>query len=107
MISLQKVSKSYDSGRTFAVEGVDLHVRPAEFLVIVGETGSGKTTTLKLINGLLRPTSGRIEIFGVDHREVSVKARLGFLPEPENHEALMAYLSNSRLSPNPHRGRDS
>jgi len=32
---------------------------------------------------------------------------LGFLPEPENHEALMAYLSNSRLSPNPHRGRDS
>ena len=47
----------------------------------LGPNGAGKTTTLKLINGLLRPTSGRIEIFGKDHRDVSVKARMGFLPE--------------------------
>lgn len=47
----------------------------------LGPNGAGKTTTLKLINGLLRPTSGRIEIFGKDHRNVSIKEKIGFLPE--------------------------
>ena len=82
MISLQKVSKSYDSGRTFAVEGVDLHVRPAEFLVIVGETGSGKTTTLKMINRLVEPTRGSVMVDGEDIRggsAVDLRRRIGYV----------------------------
>ena len=66
MIHLRDVSKSYDGGRTYAVRGATLEVSHGEFLIIVGESGCGKTTTLKMINRLVEPTSGRIEIDGKD-----------------------------------------
>jgi ABC-2 type transport system ATP-binding protein len=63
------------------VDGLDIEIREGETFGFLGPNGAAKTTTLKLINGLLRPTAGRIKIFGKDHRDVSVKARIGFLPE--------------------------
>ncbi len=68
-------------GKVRVIDDLNLEIREGETYGFVGPNGAGKSTTLKLINGLLRPTSGRIEILGVDHRDVSVKARLGFLPE--------------------------
>jgi len=50
--------------RTFALNGVDLAVKPQEFVSLVGPSGCGKTTVLKIIAGLMRPTSGRIEVSG-------------------------------------------
>jgi len=60
------VSKSFDCGKTFAVEDVSLSVADGETLVLLGSSGCGKTTTLKMINRLLAPTSGRIEVDGRD-----------------------------------------
>lgn len=64
MIKLNHISKSYDNGKTFVVKDACLTVREGETLVIVGSSGCGKTTTLKMINRLIEPTEGDIEIDG-------------------------------------------
>jgi len=66
MIQLHKVSKSYDGGSTFAVREVSFSVEKGELLVLLGTSGCGKTTTLKMINRLIERTSGEIRIGGVD-----------------------------------------
>ena len=66
MISLKNVSKSFDKGQHLAVKDISLHIREGETLVLLGSSGCGKTTLLKLINRLLDPTSGTIEMDGKD-----------------------------------------
>lgn len=66
MIRLEQVSKSYETTAAWALRGVDLEVHEGELLVLLGESGCGKTTTLKLINRLVEPTSGRVLVDGVD-----------------------------------------
>jgi len=66
MISLKHVSKSFDGGRSFALADVSFDVLEGETLVLLGSSGCGKTTLLKLINRLLEPTSGTIEVDGED-----------------------------------------
>lgn len=63
-IVLRNVSKSF--GATEAVKDLSLTVADGEFVVILGPTGAGKTTTLRLVAGLERPDQGRIEIGGLD-----------------------------------------
>ena len=64
-----------------AVKDLDLEIRPGEVFGLLGPNGSGKTTTIKMLLGLLYPTSGRISVFGKPPTDVAVKARIGFLPE--------------------------
>jgi putative spermidine/putrescine transport system ATP-binding protein len=59
------VSKRYGSG-PFAIEKLDLAIRPGEFLTLLGPSGSGKTTALNLLAGFLVPSVGQILIDGVD-----------------------------------------
>jgi osmoprotectant transport system ATP-binding protein len=66
VIQLQDVSKSFDGGSTFAVRNLSLSVATGETLVLVGSSGCGKTTTLKMINRLVAPTSGTVEVDGMD-----------------------------------------
>ena len=66
MIHLDSISKSFDDGRSFAVRDVSLRIARGETLVLLGASGCGKTTLLKLINRLIEPTSGRVEIDGRD-----------------------------------------
>lgn len=66
MIVLDQVRKSFDDGASYAVDGVSLKVTEGETLVLLGSSGCGKTTTLKMINRLIEPTEGRIEVDGVD-----------------------------------------
>ena len=66
MILLDDVGKSYDGGRTHAVLDVSLRVPEGELLVLLGTSGCGKTTTLKMINRLIEPSRGRIEVGGED-----------------------------------------
>ena len=81
MIKLTNVTKRY---REFtAVESLNLGVEPGEIVGIIGHNGAGKSTTLKMIAGLIAPTSGIVEVMGRDIQKesVSVKRHIGFLPE--------------------------
>jgi len=66
VIVLDQVRKSFDGGRTYAVDGISLTVAEGETLVLLGSSGCGKTTTLKMINRLIDPTAGRITVDGRD-----------------------------------------
>ncbi|MER8413821.1 ABC transporter ATP-binding protein [Mesorhizobium sp. M1342] len=61
-VHIKNVTKSF--GDHVAVDGLDLHIADGEFVVLLGPTGAGKTTTLRLIAGLERPDTGTIEIGG-------------------------------------------
>jgi len=67
--------------RVEAVKDLNLEIHPGEVFGLLGPNGSGKTTTIKMLLGLLYPTSGRISLFGKTPTDVAVKARIGFLPE--------------------------
>lgn len=71
MISLERVSFTYPSGHT-ALRNIDLKVEGGDFVAIMGENGAGKTTLAKHLNGLLKPTLGRVLVDGEDTRRVSV-----------------------------------
>jgi ABC-2 type transport system ATP-binding protein len=64
-----------------ALKALDLEIRRGEIFGLLGPNGSGKTTTIKLLLGLLFPTSGQALIFGRDATDVSKNERLGYLPE--------------------------
>ena len=63
-IQLKSVSKNF--GSHSALKNLDLDIADGEFFVLLGETGAGKTTTLRLIAGLDKPTSGQVFIDGID-----------------------------------------
>jgi ABC-2 type transport system ATP-binding protein len=64
-----------------ALKALDLTIHRGEIFGLLGPNGSGKTTTLKLLLGLLFPTTGEALVFGRDATDVSKNERLGFLPE--------------------------
>ena len=69
IIRVENLTHTYSAGTPFersAVAGMDIEVMPGEFLGIIGHTGSGKSTLIQHLNGLLKPTSGRILLDGVD-----------------------------------------
>ena len=63
------------------LDGLSIRVNPGEVFGLIGPNGSGKTTTFKLLLGLIFPTSGKATILGKPPTDVSAKARVGFLPE--------------------------
>ena len=64
-----------------AVDDVDFTIHANEIFGLLGPNGSGKSTIIKMILGLLRPTRGRLSVFGRPPSDVRVKKRIGFLPE--------------------------
>ena len=69
IIRIEHLTHTYSAGTPFqrsAVEDVSLDIMPGEFLGIIGHTGSGKSTLIQHLNGLLRPTQGRVLLNGKD-----------------------------------------
>jgi NitT/TauT family transport system ATP-binding protein len=63
-VELDSVSLRYGENGTLAIERVDLAIRPGEFAAVVGPSGCGKSTLMKLVTGLLPPTSGAVRVAG-------------------------------------------
>lgn len=77
VFELSGVSYSYQN-RIVALRDVDLTIRAGEALVILGPNGSGKSTLLKILDGLYRPTSGRVLAFGRDITSAADDPELGY-----------------------------
>jgi osmoprotectant transport system ATP-binding protein len=82
MIKLTRVFKTFDGGRSFAVNDISLDVAVGETLVLLGSSGCGKTTTLKMINRLIESTKGTIEVNArdvMDHDPVELRRQIGYV----------------------------
>jgi ABC-2 type transport system ATP-binding protein len=81
VIRVEGLRKSFAEVR--AVDGVDLHVEEGELLVLLGQNGAGKSTTLRCLGGILRPDAGLIELDGLRLPENldEVRKRLGVVPD--------------------------
>jgi ABC-2 type transport system ATP-binding protein len=81
VVEIEHLVRRY--GRTDAVNGLNLRVRPGCCYGFFGRNGAGKTTTIKCLLNLLRPTSGAVKVFGMDpaREEVAVKSRLAYVPD--------------------------
>ena len=69
IIEAKALTHTYSAGTPFehkAIDNVELQVMPGEFLGIIGHTGSGKSTLMQQLNGLLKPTAGQVLLNGVD-----------------------------------------
>ena len=66
MISLERVSKTFDGSDQAAVQDLSMSIKDGETVVLVGPSGCGKTTTMKMINRLIEPSGGRILVDGLD-----------------------------------------
>ena len=86
--------------RVKALDNLTLDVRPGEVFGLLGPNGSGKTTTIKLLLGLIGTTTGDAFVFGRDPRDQQVKHRIGYLPEETylykflNAEETLAFFGN-------------
>ena len=76
-LTLESVEHIYRQGKVRALDGVSLHVEAGERVALIGQNGSGKTTLVRHLNGLLRPSSGRVLLDGADvaQRTVAQLAR--------------------------------
>ncbi|MCK4601253.1 MAG: ATP-binding cassette domain-containing protein, partial [Phycisphaerae bacterium] len=82
MIVYQNITKSFDNGVTRAVNDVSFNVRQGETLVLLGSSGCGKTTLLKLTNRLLDPTSGTVIVDGCDvasQDPIALRRKIGYV----------------------------
>ncbi len=89
-----------DVTRTFgaltAVDGVSISVRSGEVVGLLGANGAGKTTLIKMILGLLRPTAGRILLFGRPQAR-ELRARIGYVPQDLGLYADLTAAENLRF----------
>jgi ABC-2 type transport system ATP-binding protein len=101
VVEAHRLTKFY--GRDRGVVDLDFTVSAGEVFGFLGPNGAGKTTTIRLLLDLIRPTRGRVEVFGVDpRRDVAVRRRIGYLPgdlrlyERLTARELLTYLANLR-----------
>ena len=101
LIQLRDLTKTYAGGR-HAVRGLTLDIMEGEFLVIIGESGCGKTTTLNMINRLTEPSSGSIGIDGEDALKgdaVALRRHMGFVFQAVGLFPHMTIAENIGIAP--------
>ena len=85
MITVESVTKTY--GSLVAVDDVSFKITAGEIVGFVGPNGAGKSTMLKALLGFVKPTTGRMQVLGLDvaSRSLQIRARLGYMPESDGH----------------------
>lgn len=96
LLAADNVSFSY--GDVPIVEGVSLRIEPGEFVALVGPNGAGKSTLLRLLLGLLKPSSGSVELFGVAPEDFRERWRLGYVPQRPSLSSQMPVTSHEIVS---------
>ena len=84
-LNVKGITKTFKVGffnkKVEVLRGVDFSVEEGEVFGFLGPNGSGKTTTIKVLLGIIYPNSGHAEIFGKDFQDVRLKNEIGFLPD--------------------------
>lgn len=101
-IELSNLTKSY--GRVQALKGLSLTVQSGEIFGFLGPNGSGKTTTIRCLLDLIRPSGGTVRVLGIDPQKepVKVRAQVGYLPGElyldgnSTAEAILRYFNRLR-----------
>ncbi len=91
MLEVHRLAKNY--GEVLAVSDLSLSVKAGTTLVLLGQNGAGKTTALRCLSGLLKPSAGRVLVGGIDSRvdPDAVRAQVGLVPEvPGLYERMSA-----------------
>ena len=93
-LQFDRVTKRF--GETIAVSDLSLSISPASLVGLLGRNGAGKTTSINMATGLLRPTSGRIHVLGLDveMHPIEVRRRIGVMPQ---EDSLLEYLTGSQF----------
>jgi len=81
VVRVDGLRKRYRRRDPWAVDGVTFELEPGHAFGLLGPNGSGKTSVVKMIAGLLRPDGGSISLFGSDPGDAAARAGLGFAPE--------------------------
>lgn len=100
VVRFRSVVKTFDNGRVRAVDGVSFDVEQSQRLVLMGLSGSGKSTTLRLINGLATPDSGELNVLGEDVGGLGnrglrhLRLRIGFIFQQFNLVGRLSAMEN-------------
>ena len=87
-IELRQVKFSYPSQENKALDGVSINIKQGEHVAIIGRTGSGKTTLVRLILGLYQPSEGAIRLDGIDLRQIDPADVRSHMGSVEQHTTL-------------------
>lgn len=101
-IEFQNICKKFENSTTYAVDHVNLTINEGEFVTILGSSGCGKTTLLKMINRLYEPDEGKIVLFGEDISTVDVvkvRRRIGYVIQQVGLFPHMAIADNIATVP--------
>jgi len=102
LIELQDISKTYADSGAPSVRALSFTAGDGEFLVVIGESGSGKTTTLNMINRLIEPSGGRILVDGDDvlgQDAVGLRRRMGYVFQGAGLFPHMTVAENIAVTP--------
>ncbi len=94
MIELENVSFRYKKDDPWVLESISLEIHPGQSYAIMGPNGSGKTTLIRLLNGLLRPTDGKVVVDGMSTREsdklVDIRKSVGMVFQNPDNQIVSA-----------------
>jgi len=102
VVELNGVHKRYDAASPPALDGVSLSLSAGRVLVLLGTSGSGKTTALKTVNGLVRPDAGTVRVFGEEVAGadlVALRRRIGYVIQEGGLLPHLTVLDNVVLVP--------
>jgi ABC-2 type transport system ATP-binding protein len=106
MISIENLTKDY--GRVRALDNLTLKIDRGEIFGLLGPNGAGKSTTIKILNTLVKPTSGRALLDGFDvvRDPLAIKQRIGVVPQENNLDRDLTAYENLRIYGLLHQVRD-